>query len=248
MLLRRVIDHVRKQEWTAIAIDFIIVVVGVYTAVWVQNFQNASEQRARTAQVVETLRNDISDSLHFEGRFGDLVESGLVQWELDFEEGKMPPPFFFRMPGSEGPPGKTWDALLNMRVGELLHPSLVFELAFFYSEREGVAKKYERYIAFVEGDILPKLKGDASAFYVEDGSRLRPEYAVNLDLLADWIRDARTNSVWAACLDEKLDHPDIVTESCIPAFNVEYSGPDWAASDISPAMRSRLPPPSPQNR
>jgi len=28
MILRRVIEHFRKQEWTAIAIDFLIVVVG----------------------------------------------------------------------------------------------------------------------------------------------------------------------------------------------------------------------------
>ena len=30
MLLRRVIEHVREQNWIAIGIDFAIVVVGVY--------------------------------------------------------------------------------------------------------------------------------------------------------------------------------------------------------------------------
>ncbi len=30
MILRRVIGHFRRQEWTAIAIDFVIVVVGVF--------------------------------------------------------------------------------------------------------------------------------------------------------------------------------------------------------------------------
>jgi len=29
MILRRIIAHFRKQEWTAIGIDFVIVVVGV---------------------------------------------------------------------------------------------------------------------------------------------------------------------------------------------------------------------------
>ena len=32
MILRRIIAHFRKQEWTAIGIDFVIVVVGVYLA------------------------------------------------------------------------------------------------------------------------------------------------------------------------------------------------------------------------
>ncbi len=49
MLLRRVIDHVRKQEWTAIAIDFVIVVVGVFVGIQAANWneQRADESRAR---------------------------------------------------------------------------------------------------------------------------------------------------------------------------------------------------------
>ena len=38
MLLRRFIEHVRKQEWTAIAIDFVIVVVGVFIGIQVANW------------------------------------------------------------------------------------------------------------------------------------------------------------------------------------------------------------------
>ena len=30
MLLRRVIEHVKAQNWTAVALDFVIVVVGVF--------------------------------------------------------------------------------------------------------------------------------------------------------------------------------------------------------------------------
>ena len=30
MLLRRVIEHFKKQEWTAIVLDFVIVVFGVF--------------------------------------------------------------------------------------------------------------------------------------------------------------------------------------------------------------------------
>ena len=38
MILRRVISHVRNQEWTAIAIDFLIVVVGVFFGIQVSNW------------------------------------------------------------------------------------------------------------------------------------------------------------------------------------------------------------------
>ncbi|MEX0644258.1 MAG: hypothetical protein WD076_03050 [Parvularculaceae bacterium] len=38
MSLRRVIAHFRKQEWTAIALDFLIVVVGVFVGLQVTNW------------------------------------------------------------------------------------------------------------------------------------------------------------------------------------------------------------------
>ena len=38
MILRRVIHHAKKQEWTAIAIDLVIVVVGVFIGIQVSNW------------------------------------------------------------------------------------------------------------------------------------------------------------------------------------------------------------------
>ncbi len=47
MILRRVIAHFRKQEWTAIALDFLIVVVGVFVGLQVNNW-NAARADERT--------------------------------------------------------------------------------------------------------------------------------------------------------------------------------------------------------
>jgi hypothetical protein len=41
MILRRIIAHFRKQEWTAIALDFLIVVVGVFVGLQVNNWNQA---------------------------------------------------------------------------------------------------------------------------------------------------------------------------------------------------------------
>ena len=41
MILRRVIAHFKKQEWTAIALDFLIVVVGVFVGLQVNNWNEA---------------------------------------------------------------------------------------------------------------------------------------------------------------------------------------------------------------
>jgi len=46
MLLRRVIEHVKAQNWFAVAIDFVIVVVGVFVGLQV-NTCNAARVHAR---------------------------------------------------------------------------------------------------------------------------------------------------------------------------------------------------------
>jgi hypothetical protein len=62
MILRRVIAHFRKQEWTAIAIDFVIVVLGVFVATQVSNWNAARltdrASRDATARLVEDLRGE----------------------------------------------------------------------------------------------------------------------------------------------------------------------------------------------
>jgi hypothetical protein len=49
MILRRVIEHFKKQEWTAIAIDFLIVVVGVFVGIQAANW-NADQNNKRAAR------------------------------------------------------------------------------------------------------------------------------------------------------------------------------------------------------
>jgi hypothetical protein len=46
MLLRLVIEHVRDQNWTAVAIDFVIVVLGVFMGIQLQGaYQNQRDQQ-----------------------------------------------------------------------------------------------------------------------------------------------------------------------------------------------------------
>ncbi|MGD9968155.1 MAG: hypothetical protein AB7T59_16670 [Hyphomonadaceae bacterium] len=70
MLLRRVIEHLRKQEWTAIAIDFVIVVVGVFVGLQVSNWNEARANRGivdrHLAEIVEDLDShlELHDALY----------------------------------------------------------------------------------------------------------------------------------------------------------------------------------------
>ncbi len=59
MILRRVIQHVRNQEWTAIAIDLVIVVVGVYIGIQAQAWNAERENRNIENQYLLNLHDEI---------------------------------------------------------------------------------------------------------------------------------------------------------------------------------------------
>lgn len=59
MILRRVIAHVRKQEWTAIWIDLVIVVVGVFIGIEVANWNAERETKNKSVVFTERLKADL---------------------------------------------------------------------------------------------------------------------------------------------------------------------------------------------
>ena len=59
MLLRRVIQHFRQQEWTAIGIDFLIVVVGVFMGIQVSNWNQAQTDKHLGEKFTERLKADL---------------------------------------------------------------------------------------------------------------------------------------------------------------------------------------------
>lgn len=66
MILRRVIEHFRKQEWTAIFLDFLIVVVGVLMAFQITAWKDARAMKAREIVFLERLSQD----------FARIIENG----------------------------------------------------------------------------------------------------------------------------------------------------------------------------
>ena len=57
--LLRVAEHIRTQNWTAISIDFLIVVLGVFVGMQVSNWNQEREKRQRGAEFTERLRTDL---------------------------------------------------------------------------------------------------------------------------------------------------------------------------------------------
>jgi Family of unknown function (DUF6090) len=59
VLLRRITEHVKTQNWFAVGLDFFIVVVGVFIGIQVSNWNDASKDRADEAAFLKDLHNDI---------------------------------------------------------------------------------------------------------------------------------------------------------------------------------------------
>ena len=58
MLLRRLTEHVRAQNWFAVGLDFVIVVLGVFMATQVANWNEARQDREREQVYIDRLQGD----------------------------------------------------------------------------------------------------------------------------------------------------------------------------------------------
>ncbi|MBT1451531.1 hypothetical protein KJ365_11630 [Glaciecola sp. XM2] len=59
MLLRRVMEHVKTQNWTAVFIDFIIVVVGVFIGIQVSNWNDENGRLAKEQAYLVLIHEEL---------------------------------------------------------------------------------------------------------------------------------------------------------------------------------------------
>ena len=63
MLLRRITKHVTDQNWFAVFVDFLIVVVGVFIGIQVANWNDANSDREEQYLTLELLEKDIQNDI-----------------------------------------------------------------------------------------------------------------------------------------------------------------------------------------
>jgi hypothetical protein len=61
MIRRRVVEHVKAQNWTAVFLDFVIVVAGVFVGIQVSNWNAARLESRESARFNERLRADLRE-------------------------------------------------------------------------------------------------------------------------------------------------------------------------------------------
>ncbi len=69
MILRRITEHVKAQNWFAVALDFLIVVVGVFIGIQVSNWNDARVDQLRALGYLERIDANLeADMLDLEKR------------------------------------------------------------------------------------------------------------------------------------------------------------------------------------
>lgn len=85
MLLRRITNHVKEQNWFAVGIDFVIVVIGVFIGIQVANWNDAREQKRLHDDAFERVVGEMHTNLRLQNfiREGVRVELPIVQKAIE---------------------------------------------------------------------------------------------------------------------------------------------------------------------
>jgi hypothetical protein len=79
MLLRRVMEYVNTQNWFAVGVDFVIVVVGVYIGIEVSNWNDVRNNKIGLVASLERLDKEVSQNI-------DIIEKVLSIFEESRED------------------------------------------------------------------------------------------------------------------------------------------------------------------
>ncbi|MFT5675043.1 MAG: hypothetical protein ACI808_000972, partial [Paraglaciecola sp.] len=82
MILSSVTKHVKEQNWFAVFVDFIIVVVGVFVGIQVSNWNQAQKDSVTGYQYIERIQQDLlateKDMLGRMNYFGQVKKHALA--------------------------------------------------------------------------------------------------------------------------------------------------------------------------
>ncbi len=86
MILRRITEHVKNQNWFAVGIDFVIVVIGVFIGIQVANWNDERAFKVKETELLGELRRELEMSIRVTNQkreaISQVVTSG--RRSLDF--------------------------------------------------------------------------------------------------------------------------------------------------------------------
>ncbi len=185
-------------------LQLVTIFVGVTAAFFVEGYRSDLDQQEQlelvtSGLIVELGRHEVRSMEH-----ADSIRSRIAAWQSADSAGRHAVPAYYVIPGAPYPPTAGWDAAVSSGVASLYEPSIRLELGYYFAEFVGIHDNYIRRLAFIESEVLPRARFGPDSFYDSTGS-LRPEFATEMDLLADFAADLAGLSEWAGRLRTKLE-------------------------------------------
>lgn len=182
MRLRRITTHLNEQNWIAVILDFVIVVIGVFVGLQVSNWNEARHDAVRGDEYLERIHTDLlTDVAALDRRsvfWTDVIDYGAAA--LDFaENGKLRN-------------GSNWETLLAFYQASQI---------WSYTTSDGT---YRELIAAGDVGLVsdPDLRGSLADYYVTGGRRL----ARLVDVVPTYREEIRgltpmrvQRHIWAHC-------------------------------------------------
>ncbi len=81
LLLRRITEHVKTQNWTAVALDFAIVVVGVFMGIQLGNLNEALSDRKALRAALSNLELETQANLNIIDAMNRKIDAAIEEVE-----------------------------------------------------------------------------------------------------------------------------------------------------------------------
>lgn len=169
-----------------VALELLIVFVGVSAAFAVDDYRDARSQDVRRQAIYRALDRELTQMAETHGpAFQREMSRQVSAWDQALARGERPLPPTFKLPGAERPPTGVWDAAVATGSIELIDSELFYELARFYNRADSAGTLYQRYSQGAQTDIWPRLGEGPAAFWGTDG-KPRPEILADVQRLRDF--------------------------------------------------------------
>ena len=166
MLFRRISQHFREQNWFAVALDFMIVVVGVFLGFQVDNWNESRKERTEEREYLVRLHDDMSESIartqdNIDFMLGHanratIVLNSLTNCRISPEEGQDFATGLFQL-GKVAPAQLVSTAIDELRSTGKLH---ILQNVGLRSRLQAMQAAHEAAVSIfsqVEGRILPHI-------------------------------------------------------------------------------------------
>lgn len=174
-IVRRVRVFLRRRRAPIgrVALELVIVFVGVTAAFSLENARQDAEDAAYRRTVVAALGQTFGDVGSHGREISVRIEAELAVFDAAVARGEQPRLPVYRETGGEGPPTRIWDGLMSTGALRSLEPEIVWRVANLYNELDSVGDRYRRYNAVTESLIFGLGPDHAEAW---ENGRLKPAF------------------------------------------------------------------------